>query len=201
MLKNVAPMYGGMAMVPLLSECRHIMGDDMESAGSIDIARDLNEMDVTPAELRRALGKFLTGVTIVTTRTDSQPPYGLTVNSFNSVSLDPPLILWSLDLANDCTKMFRDAGAFAVNVMPAGSEDLIRRFSTADIDRFEGLSWHGGGTGQPVLDDALASFECRLWAEYPGGDHVIFVGEVLKIKTRDGDAAAYFKGQLGSYPS
>ena len=201
MLKNVAPMYGGVAMVPLQSACRHMMGDDMESAGSIDIARDLNEMDVTPAVLRRALGKFLTGVTIITTRTESQPPYGLTVSSFNSVSLDPPLILWSMDLANDCTNMFRDAGAFAVNVMPAGSEDLIRRFSTANIDRFEGVFWHGGGTGQPVLDDALASFECRLWAEYPGGDHVIFVGEVLKIKTRDGDAAAYFKGQLGSYPS
>lgn len=201
MLKNVAPMYGGMASGPLLSQGRRVMGDDMESAGSIDIARDLNEMDVTPAELRRALGMFLTGVTIVTTRSGAQPPYGLTVNSFNSVSLDPPLILWSLDLANDCNKMFRDAGAFAVNVMPAGSEDLIRRFSAPDIDRFEGVSWHDGGAGQPVLDEALASFECRLWAEYPGGDHVIFVGEVLKIKIRDGDAAAYFKGQLGSYPS
>ena len=173
----------------------------MESAGSIDIATNLGDMDVTPMALRRALGLFLTGVTIVTTQTGTQSPYGLTVNSFNSVSLDPPLVLWSLDRTNDCTQVFRDARAFAINIMPAGSDRLIRRFSTPDINRFEGVAWHGGPAGQPILDEALVSLECRLWAEYPGGDHVIFVGEVLRIKARDGNAAAYFKGQIGSYPA
>ena len=171
----------------------------MESAGSIDISEEINTAEVTPAALRRAMGSFLTGVTIVTTIKGSEPPYGLTVNSFNSVSLNPPLILWSLDISNDCTQMFRDAAAFAVNVMPAGSDNLIRRFASPEQDRFEDVAWHKGATGQPVLDSALTTFECRLWAEYAGGDHVIFVGEVLSIKTQDGDAAAYFKGQLGSY--
>lgn len=173
----------------------------MESAGPTNPAATSGDLNVTPTELRRALGLFLTGVTIVTTQSGARPAYGLTVNSFNSVSLDPPLILWSLDRSNDCAQMFRDAGAFAVNIMPADSVQLIRRFSTPDIDRFEGVAWHGGKGGQPILENALASLECRLWAEYPGGDHVIFVGEVLQITAGDGRAAAYFKGQLGSYPS
>lgn len=173
----------------------------MKSAGPINPAATSGDTNVTPTELRGALGLFLTGVTIVTTQSGAHPAYGLTVNSFNSVSLDPPLILWSLDRANDCVQMFRDAGAFAVNIMPAESDLLIRRFSTPEIDRFEGVAWHGGKAGQPILENALASLECRLWAEYPGGDHVIFVGEVLQITANDGKAAAYFKGQLGSYPS
>ena len=201
MLKNVAPIYGDMATVSLQSVARPIMGNDMESAGSIDIAEGINTAQVSPADLRRAMGSFLTGVTIVTTIKGTEPPYGLTVNSFNSVSLDPPLILWSLDISNDCTQMFRDAGAFAVNVMPADSDKLIRRFASPETDRFEDVAWRKGATGQPVLDCAIATFECRLWAEYAGGDHVIFVGEVLAINIQDGDAAAYFKGQLGSYPA
>ena len=85
--------------------------------------------------------------------------------------------------------------------MPAGCEELIRTFAAPDAERFANTAWHWGAFGQPVLDDAIASFECRLWAEYPGGDHAIFVGEVMDIATRDGEAAAYFKGRLGTYPS
>ena len=201
MFNNVAPIYGGKAAVRLHSDAVWFARNDMESAGSVESATNQGDMGVTPMALRHAMGLFLTGVTIVTTRNGTHPPYGLTVNSFNSVSLDPPLILWSLDLKNDCTQMFRDAGAFAVNVMPAGSERLIRQFSTTGIDRFEDVAWHGGAAGQPILEDALVSLECRMWAEYPGGDHVIFVGEVLRVDAEDGDAAAYFKGQLGSYPA
>lgn len=150
--------------------------------------------------LRTAMGSFLTGVTIVTARSEDNIPYGLTVNSFNSVSLDPPLILWSLDHANDKTDLFRSAAGFTVNVMPAEAADLIWRFAKAEADRFEGTKWHWGISEQPVLDDALVSLECRLWAEYPGGDHAIFVGEVIDIKSKDGAPAAFFKGKLGSYP-
>ncbi|MGC6454606.1 MAG: flavin reductase family protein [Candidatus Puniceispirillaceae bacterium] len=156
---------------------------------------------VTAASLRDAMSRFLTGITIVTTRGLDGTPYGLTVNSFNSVSMNPPLVLWSLDLGHDKSELFRRSGGFTVNVMPGDSADLIRKFAASDAERFEDAGWHWGISGQPVLETALASMECRLWAEYPGGDHVIFVGEVVSIHTRDGHPAAYFKGQLSAYQS
>ena len=171
---------------------------------SVDVkSKDLLQATppVTADRFRSAMGHFLTGVTIVTTRGESGEPYGLTVSSFNSVSLAPPLILWSLDLGNDRAALFRASAGFTVNVLPAGCEDLIRTFAAPEAERFANTAWHWGVTGQPVLDDAIASFECRLWAEYPGGDHAIFVGEVMDLATRDGAAAAYFKGRLGTYPT
>jgi 3-hydroxy-9,10-secoandrosta-1,3,5(10)-triene-9,17-dione monooxygenase reductase component len=176
----------------------------METVVSVDSkSEDLSQssIPVTADAFRSAMGHFLTGVTIVTTRCNAGIPYGLTVSSFNSVSLDPPLILWSLDLGNDRATLFRESAGFTVNVLPAGCEELIRTFAAPDAERFADTAWHWGAFGQPVLKDAIASFECRLWAEYPGGDHAIFVGEVMDIATRDGEAAAYFKGRLGTYPS
>ena len=157
--------------------------------------------DVSALDLRAAMGTFLTGVTIVTARCDDGQPYGLTVNSFNSVSLDPPLVLWSLDNHHDKGDLFRNAGGFAVNIMPAGSDALIHKFAVNDADRFVDTQWHWGTSGHPVLDTALTSLECRLWAEYPGGDHSIFVGKVTAINTRDGQPAAYYKGQLSAFTS
>ena len=176
----------------------------METVVSVDSkSEDLlhSLTPVTADAFRSAMGHFLTGVTIVTTRCNAGIPYGLTVSSFNSVSLDPPLILWSLHLGNDRATLFRESAGFTVNVLPAGCEELIRTFAAPDAERFADTAWHWGAFGQPVLKDAIASFECRLWAEYPGGDHAIFVGEVMDIATRDGEAAAYFKGRLGTYPS
>ena len=155
---------------------------------------------VAGQQLRDAMGSFLTGVTIVTARSEDGTPYGLTVNSFNSVSLDPPLVLWSLDLKNNRTDLFRSAKGFTVNIMPASSESLIRKFAAADADRFNDTIWHWGVSKQPVLDEALTSLECRLWAEYPGGDHAIFVGEVIDIRHGQGSPAAYFKGRLSAFP-
>lgn len=176
----------------------------METVAPIDSNEDQDAdapRPVAAAALRDAMSRFLTGVTIVTTKGVDGTPYGLTVNSFNSVSLDPPLVLWSLDLGHDRADVFRRAGGFTVNIMAGDSTDLIRRFAASDAERFSNANWHWGNAGQPVLDDALASMECRLWAEYPGGDHVIFVGEVINIRTRDGQPAAYYKGQLSIYPS
>lgn len=177
----------------------------METITPIDSRDEQDETRMTPVSataLRDAMGHFLTGVTIVTTRGVGEP-YGLTVNSFNSVSLDPPLILWSLYLGHDRGDLFRQAGGFTVNVMGSDSdcEKLIRTFARTDAERFTGADWHWGPSGQPVLASAIASLECRLWAEYPGGDHVIFVGEVVNISTRDGQPSAYFKGQLSAFPS
>ncbi|HCD20977.1 MAG TPA: nitrilotriacetate monooxygenase [Alphaproteobacteria bacterium] len=154
---------------------------------------------VSAQNLRTAMGTFLTGVTIVTVRGANAEPYGLTVSSFNSVSLDPPLILWSLDNRHEKAQLFREAGGFTVNIMPTGSEALIQKFALSDTERFNGTDWHWGPSGQPVLNTALTSLECSLWAEYPGGDHAIFVGKVTAINTRDGQPAAYFKGQISAF--
>ena len=154
---------------------------------------------VDPMALRAAMGSFLTGVTIVTARNEQGEPYGLTVNSFNSVSLNPPLVLWSLDLRNDKLDLFRNAGGFTVNIMRADQEELIWLFARAETERFANTDWHWGVSGQPVLHNTLISLECREWAEYPGGDHTIFVGEVMSIKQNEGKAAAFFNGKLGQH--
>jgi 3-hydroxy-9,10-secoandrosta-1,3,5(10)-triene-9,17-dione monooxygenase reductase component len=154
---------------------------------------------VEPVALRQAMGSFLTGVTVVTARNEQGLPYGLTVNSFNSVSLDPPLVLWSLDKRNDKLDLFRNAGGFTVNIMRADQEDLIWLFARAESERFADTKWSWGVSNQPVLSNTLVSLECRAWAEYPGGDHVIFVGEVVNIVSSEGSPAAFFEGQLGAY--
>ena len=185
----------------VISAC--IRRQDMETVTPFETenpSEDNHTAAVTGQQLRDAMGSFLTGVTIVTARSENGAPYGLTVNSFNSVSLDPPLVLWSLDLKNSRTDLFRTAKGFTVNIMAASSETLIRKFASADADRFNNTNWHWGISGQPVLDEALASLECRLWAEYPGGDHAIFVGEVIDIRHGQGIPAAYFNGRLSAFP-
>ncbi|MDC1383515.1 flavin reductase family protein [Candidatus Puniceispirillum sp.] len=154
---------------------------------------------VSIAELRDAMGCYLTGVTIVTVAGSNKTPYGLTVNSFNSVSLSPPLILWSLDKRNDKLPLFSEAGGFAVNIMSARQLALCQKFAAAENDRFADCDWYFGPFGQPILSNALASLECKPWAEYDGGDHTIFVGEVMSIEQTDGKAAAFYKGKLGYY--
>ncbi|MEL0024557.1 MAG: flavin reductase family protein [Alphaproteobacteria bacterium] len=158
-----------------------------------------NLQPVDAMALRKAMGAFLTGVTVVTARNQQGEPYGLTVNSFNSVSLDPPLVLWSLDKRNDKLDLFRQAGGFTVNVMRADQEDLIWLFAKTETKRFLNTDWYWGKSNQPVIRNTLLSLECRAWAEYPGGDHIIFVGEVVNIASSTGIPAAFYEGQLGSY--
>ena len=95
--------------------------------------------------------------------------------------------------------MFQGAGGFAVNIMAANQLALCEKFASADNDRFSHCNWHFGAYGQPLLDNALASLECRPWADYDGGDHTIFVGEVMSIKQNKGKAAAFFNGKLGQH--
>ena len=158
-----------------------------------------SDQPVASADLRSVMRYYLTGVTIVTFTGPDKKPYGLTVTSFNSVSLSPPLILWSLDNRNDRLSLFQDAGGFAVNIMAADQLDLCEKFAAADNDRFLNCDWRFGTCGQPLLENALANIECRPWAEYDGGDHTIFVGEVMSIKQNKGKAAAFFNGKLGQH--
>jgi flavin reductase (DIM6/NTAB) family NADH-FMN oxidoreductase RutF len=127
---------------------------------------------------RRALGQFATGVTVITTRTFSGQPIGITASSFNSVSLDPPLVLWSLATKSASMPLFRGNSHYVVNVLSDSQLDLCQRFATLKGDRFAGVGHAAGDTGMPVLDGALAWFECHNRSRYEEGDHVIFVGEV-----------------------
>ena len=147
-------------------------------------------------ELRNALGCFATGVTVVTGVAPGGELLGFTANSFNSVSLDPPLVLFSLDRSAYSLPSFEETDCFAVNVLHRGQEHLSVRFATTDPDKWQGVAYTTWSTGCPILEDTLASFECRTRATYDGGDHVIFVGEVTHLEARrEGHPLIFFRGR------
>jgi 3-hydroxy-9,10-secoandrosta-1,3,5(10)-triene-9,17-dione monooxygenase reductase component len=130
-------------------------------------------------ELRRALGRFATGVTIITCTDEQGQRVGLTANSFNSLSLDPPLVLWSLRHASANLPLFAAAGRFAVNVLGEAQVDLSRRFASKVEDKFAEGAWSPGAHGCPVLAGCAAVFECETHAMHVVGDHTLFIGRVL----------------------
>ena len=136
---------------------------------------------------RAALAMFATGVTIVTARGAGGGPVGLTANSFNSVSITPPLVLWSLSRQAGSMAAFERGSHYAINILAADQHALAERFASKDVDRFEGVAFRPGASGVPLLDGAAAVFECFNRSRYEEGDHVIFVGEVERC-TRRGDA-------------
>ncbi len=150
--------------------------------------------------LRQALRRFATGVTIVTTCRDDGVPLGLTVNSFGSVSLDPPLVLWNLSRASPNLETFQNAEHFAINLLSHHQLELARRFAAPHTDRFASSAWHGGLGGAPVIDGSAAVFECSRFAEYPGGDHVIFLGRVDRLTTADHTPLVFFDGGFCAAP-
>ena len=136
-------------------------------------------------ELRNTLGTFATGVTIVTTRAPDKTPVGLTVNSFSSVSLDPPLVLWSLAKTSRTLEVFTTQPHWAVNILAEDQEALSNRFASAGEDKFAGVDIEDGAGGAPLLPGCTARLECRTVFQYEGGDHVILVGEVLSFERED----------------
>jgi flavin reductase (DIM6/NTAB) family NADH-FMN oxidoreductase RutF len=145
-------------------------------------------------QFRAALGLFATGVTIVTVRAADGGLVGLTANSFNSVSLEPPLVLWSLSRRAGSMPVFTHGSHYAINILAADQKELAQRFATRDVDRFAGVSWREGAGGAPVLDGAVATFECANRSRYEEGDHVIFVGEVERCTARPGAQPLIFHG-------
>lgn len=129
--------------------------------------------------LRHILGRFATGVTIVTCIDADGQRVGLTANSFNALSLEPALVLWSLRLASPCLQAFRDARHFAINVLTASQLELSHRFASPVADRFAHGDWHVGVGGAPVLGGAAAVFECECAQQQTAGDHLLFIGRVL----------------------
>lgn len=138
-----------------------------------------------PDAFRAALGRFATGVTIVTATDAEGRPIGVTANSFNSVSLDPPLVLWSLAKSSMSRTAFESAREFAIHVLAATQEELSCRFARRGEDKFASVEWETSSGGAPLLKDFAARFRCRTAHRYEGGDHIIFVGEVLDFEHRD----------------
>lgn len=143
-------------------------------------------MTLAHADFRAAMARFATGVTVVTTISEGQP-YGLTVSAFCSVSLDPPLVLVSLDQASRTCAMIRASGTFAVNVLAARQEPLAVRFARKDPrgKTFIDIPHHVSTLHAPLFDEALARIECRVEAIYPGGDHLLLLGHVTTVERQD----------------
>lgn len=143
---------------------------------------------------RAVLGRFATGITVITSIDAAGVPHGMTVSAFSSLSLDPPLVL--VCIANDATMapVLQRATTFAVNVLHGGQEALSRRFAGKVDDRFAGVGYSIGKLGDPILDDVLASLQCRVVTRHPAGDHVIVVGQVEQAAAGSGQPLLYYRG-------
>ena len=148
-----------------------------------------------PRDFRNALGTFPTGVAIVTTLDANGGPIGFTCNSFSSVSLSPPLVLWSLSLRSPNLSNFLQAPSFAVNVLAVDQLALARRFSQPAPNKFSGVSYTQGAGGVPLILEAAAQLECLTETRYYSGDHVIFVGHVLHYAWRDCAPLVFWRGR------
>jgi flavin reductase (DIM6/NTAB) family NADH-FMN oxidoreductase RutF len=150
------------------------------------------------SELRQAFSHFATGVTIVTVRDAAGKPVGMTANSFSSLSLDPPLILWSLAKTSTNHEVFRRAKHFAVHVLDAAQTALAKQFAQKNIDRFADVAFAHGYEEVPLLRDYHARFECETYAQYDGGDHTIFVGRVLRTDEKPGAPLLFYRGRFAT---
>ncbi|TLF53060.1 flavin reductase family protein [Halomonas urmiana] len=154
--------------------------------------------EATPAidgrALRDTLGRFATGVTIVTARTEEGAPVGITANSFSSLSLDPPLILWSLALTSPSLPAFAEGRAFAVNILGHHQDALAMQFARPSDDKFEGVAHGDNAAGVPLLDGALARLECRVEFTRIAGDHLLIVGRVQAFATEEGEPLLFYQG-------
>jgi len=157
-------------------------------------------MTIDSRAFRNALGCFATGITVVTTLCPDGHRVGVTVNSFSSVSLDPPLVLFSLGRASQAYDFFVQGKAFAVNILAEDQKTLSDRFSRRDLqERWEGVGVELWDTGVPILSGCLANIECDLHAVHDGGDHAIIVGRVRRLASRsDGKPLLYFRGSYGA---
>lgn len=152
------------------------------------------QTEIDPVELRRTLGQFATGVVVVSTLDADGYAVGLTVNSFNAVSLSPPLVLWSLTTTSSLHQSFEVAEGFAVNVLSVRQQSLSERFASQIEDRFADVGWAPGEQGLPLIEGCSAWFECRTVARHDGGDHVIYLGEVLRMASNPQPPLVYWGG-------
>ena len=156
----------------------------------------MNQLDTR--EFRNALGQFATGVTVITSIDANGDPVGVTASSFNSVSMDPPLVLWSLAKNSGSLAAYQESGHFCVHVLASSHEALSQKFAARGTDKFEGIEWQTGIGSVPLLPEYAAQFQCKTTYQYEGGDHVIFVGEVMDYQTQDESALVFHKGNYAT---
>jgi flavin reductase (DIM6/NTAB) family NADH-FMN oxidoreductase RutF len=167
-----------------------IMAKNSENQ-STDTASD----KIDPRGFRQALGHFATGVTVITAQSPGGDLVGITANSFNSVSLDPPMVLWSLSRASEGFDLFTAAEHFCVNILADDQVELSNHFAAKKLDKFSSVKYEPGIGGSPVLDDTAANFQCKTSFTYEGGDHLIFVGEVLAFNDTGKQGLLYHQGK------
>lgn len=155
-------------------------------------------MSFDQKDFRNALGQFPTGVTVITARSKDSSPIAVTASSFNTVSLDPPLVLWSIDKSSSNLDDFLSFGYYAVNVLAEGQEAVSNNFASKGEDKFKDVEFKEGLEALPLLDNCAAQFQCKLEHEYEGGDHFILVGRVMEFENF-GKAPLVFHG--GKYRS
>jgi len=150
---------------------------------------------VSSDEFRRACGRFATGVVVAAVVDAAGVPHGLTVSSFTSVSLRPPLVLVCLGHAVTNIEEFRHASHFGLSILAESARPISERFAQKGHDRFDGVEWHRGETGVPLLTHALANLECATHQRFTSGDHDILVGEVVRAHAKDGAPLVHFSGR------
>jgi flavin reductase (DIM6/NTAB) family NADH-FMN oxidoreductase RutF len=155
---------------------------------------------VTSEEFRRACGRFATGVTIATVMDSQGVPHGLTVSSFTSVSLSPPLVSICLGHAVSLIDLFREANYFGINILTESQRHLSDRFARKGHDRFQGVAWNPGETGVPLIVDVLAAIECQVEQRIPVGDHDIFVGRMMATRVAEAAPLLHFAGAYRKLP-
>ena len=155
--------------------------------------------DIDAERFRQLLGRFATGVTVLTTRDAAGQPVGMTASSLASVSLDPPLVSVCVDVSADMHRALSASGDFVINILAADQEGLSRRFAEESMqDRFTGVRWRETAGGMVVLEGALAHIECERFADFPLGDHTLFVGRVTGGDIGAGDPLLYYRGEYGA---
>src|SRR6201996_8635167 len=176
-----------------------MMNDALKPPTQGDPANELaaDQSPIDPRDFRNALGTFSTGVTIITAAGSDGKPYGLTCNSFASVSLNPPLVLWSLVLYSSSLSVFQNASHFAVNVLGASQQALANKFAKSSEDKFDGVEWTAGVGNAPLLPESVANFQCRSVNRYYGGDHVIFLGAVEAYSYNRREPLLFARGTYG----
>lgn len=157
---------------------------------------------VTPSfdltTLRECLGRFATGVTVVTCNDASGGACGITANSFSSVSLDPPLVLWNIARVSDSLEAYLDAEFFAINILGRHQRDVAEHFAQADHTRFDGIDYSTSDSGTPILSDTIACLLCRTYEIHECGDHYIIIGEVKQLQFLQRDPLVFFGGHYAS---
>lgn len=158
----------------------------------------LDTMQFDSRALRNAFGCFPSGITVVTTRDHDGLPTGITVSSFSSLSLEPPLCVFSLIRTQVSCRWIEAREAFTVNILEAKQTETAMQFATPSEDKFAGIAWSEGRNGMPVIDGSLAHFECSKWATYDGGDHLLIVGQITHFAQTEGAPLIYREGKIAA---